>query len=1137
MSRKKKPPKFDRSLSAAQLRSRARTLRRQRLNNRLTLYNNLFNQARRVYDFEREGQEPTRRWNLKKLSGYLNQNAATLNQLNRQTSRLNRNLAVDNFSAIFNEQLRYSPQDANRILNRIRQLRELPQDAGRRVLTGRIRNTVITMSSKWENLWRDVLTRGFYEAYLPTYGSDAIDNIEFEDVQDIGIQEFDIQNFRDAYNARQNNAGFYPYICELDDIDLTKYGIYDNHNTQENCLIYALLEAGIDLAVVNNVKLAVVANNDQNFISRKLLPDIANMVDRYFKLYYIRKDTNLIKSDFYGDKTKPILELAMYLDHIFIYEKTHFTKFSIDNYTAIHELDDFEDKHKDDWFKITKFRVGKSITTASKDSSKYAPIDSLTLVKRLTDNNLLTQKNTMANSHGESNIHTRDNIYLENIKKEQRPTKIPIIKPYDKKKTGIFYADTETFVSTGTHQLYLLSVVSDTTDDIKRLNICDYTERHRREASEASEASRTQIDPEQKLIWDFLRHVTAQGTKDAIVYFHNLKYDFFVLGKWFNYSSVCEKGNQYYSIKIRFSGKSIELRDSYKLLNWRLSDFTKNLGLDPKYSKAEAVNYKFYTPERNNKIVKCADYRSGLDNNNKAIFDKLMNGATEFNATAFYQEYLDLDCLVLKYGLRKFNEIIMQITNNKLSIYDCLTISSLTDKYFLLEGAYEGVYENTGNLRKFISEAIYGGRVHCNTKYVKQVLKRMIADYDGVSLYPSAIFRLCMEKGLPMGEAIRFNQDNIKQWHDMFYSVLRVKITKVNKNQQMPMIASRTEDSIDYLNAPPTENDGIVIIDNVALADYIKFHNIEFELLDGIYYNQGGNKKLGELVELLFNRRLEAKKAKQNALQETLKLMLNSAYGKTIQKPTKQKKSIINRDKRTFNKATNEWTSEKDYNYNRYVINNFNTIEKILKLNDNQVEVSQSDIDKSYNRSQCGAMILSYSKRIMNEVFDVANDLGVNIYYTDTDSIHIDYDGVEKVEDEYRKRYNKELNGKNLGQFHIDFALDGADGEVYATTSIFLGKKSYIDVLECVNKDGKVVKGFHKRLKGITPEGLEHAAKDYPDSYLGLYVDLSKGNSKNILLNPFNTETGKEKVLFDFTRCGSTIGVSTKSEFRRVVAF
>jgi hypothetical protein len=379
--------------------------------------------------------------------------------------------------------------------------------------------------------------------------------------------------------------------------------------------------------------------------------------------------------------------------------------------------------------------------------------------------------------------------------------------------------------------------------------------------------------------------------------------------------------------------------------------------------------------------------------------------------------------------------------------------------------------------------------------------------------------------------AVRFTIDNINTWRDMFYSVLRVKITKVNKSQQMPMVASRTADSIDYLNAPPTENNGIITIDSETLKDYIEFHDIEYELLDGIYYNNGGNKKLGEKIQDLFQKRLDEKKeiAKAKArgeergkgLEQTLKLMLNSAYGKTIQKPSKQDKKFVERK-----------------NLNKFIYNNFNTIDKIIDLNAEQVQVIQFGIDDSFNRAQCGAMILSYSKRIMNEVFNVANDLGINIYYTDTDSIHIDYDGVKPLEDEYRTRYNKELNGKQLGQFHIDFELKGADSEVYATTSIFLGKKSYLDCLECVNKDGSVVKGYHVRLKGITEEGYIHASKDYPISgYLGFYKSLASGNTADILLNPFNEETGSQKVLFDFTRCGKTLQVSTKKEFRRIVSF
>lgn len=169
----------------------------------------------------------------------------------------------------------------------------------------------------------------------------------------------------------------------------------------------------------------------------------------------------------------------------------------------------------------------------------------------------------------------------------------------------------------------------------------------------------------------------------------------------------------------------------------------------------------------------------------------------------------------------------------------------------------------------------------------------------------------------------------------------------------------------------------------------------------------------------------------------------------------------------------------------------------------------------------------------MNEVFDVANDNEYPIYYTDTDSLHCNLEDVPKLEAKYKERYNKELNGKQLEQFHTDFDLDGAKDEIYATKSIFLGKKSYMDYLESKDENGNTIHGFHIRLKGITKEGLEHTAKQYNNSYIGLYEELAEGKEKKIILNPYNPDTNENKVLFEFKE-GK---VSTKKEFTRVVKF
>ena len=48
-----------------------------------------------------------------------------------------------------------------------------------------------------------------------------------------------------------------------------------------------------------------------------------------------------------------------------------------------------------------------------------------------------------------------------------------------------------------------------------------------------------------------------------------------------------------------------------------------------------------------------------------------------------------------------------------------------------------------------------------------------------------------------------------------------------------------------------------------------------------------------------------------------------------------------------------------------------------------------------YNYCHCGVEILSMSKRIMNEVMSLTEDLDLKIFYKDTDSMHINYDEVE----------------------------------------------------------------------------------------------------------------------------------------------
>ena len=126
----------------------------------------------------------------------------------------------------------------------------------------------------------------------------------------------------------------------------------------------------------------------------------------------------------------------------------------------------------------------------------------------------------------------------------------------------------------------------------------------------------------------------------------------------------------------------------------------------------------------------------------------------------------------------------------------------------------------------------------------------------------------------------------------------------------------------------------------------------------------------------------------------------------------------------------------------------------------------------------------------MNKVFSCAGDLNIKIYYQDTDSTHLNYDDVDKVVERYKDKYGLELVGEALGNFHVDFDMNGANSEIYAVESLFLGKKTYIDILESIDKGGKAINSEHIRMKGIPTSCIQHYAKQHNISVSDIYKKL-----------------------------------------------
>ena len=126
----------------------------------------------------------------------------------------------------------------------------------------------------------------------------------------------------------------------------------------------------------------------------------------------------------------------------------------------------------------------------------------------------------------------------------------------------------------------------------------------------------------------------------------------------------------------------------------------------------------------------------------------------------------------------------------------------------------------------------------------------------------------------------------------------------------------------------------------------------------------------------------------------------------------------------------------------------------------------------------------------MNKVFSCADDCDIQVFYQDTDSIHLNYDDVPKLVDRYKDKYGLELVGEGLSNFHIDFDLYGATSEIYAVERIFLGKKTYIYILEPTDKDGKTINSEHVRMKGIPTPCIKYFAEQHNKSVLDIYKKL-----------------------------------------------
>jgi hypothetical protein len=882
-------------------------------------------------------------------------------------------------------------------------------------------------------------------------------------------------------------GAFFPFYIKDDiNINLNEYQIFtkktlDNNEERErnldNCLLFSLKQHGI-----KESKLEIIKNMvKQKHIPLKDLKMVCERLEICIVLYHYRDDNTLNKTRklVYGNQYKEKVEIGYIENHYFIIKETQYTSYCIKNYQEVKDLENFN--------KIIEKR-GNLKGYKMSDKRFLNSFDLIIL--------MMEYKDQFFDKINAGNINIYDEVYLNKLNKNlfqsleyTKDDYNPIIKKDNKEKKidyQLVYFDFET---------------NPYTDEEGKIKIEPYLCCYKND--KGVKKSFIGTDCGLKLLQSLNTHTTLIA--------HNAKFDYNFLSKYlYQCNEICN-GGSFISFSGKFNGYNIQIKDSYKLIPMKLSSFPKSFNLP--FHK-EYMPYHLYTRDNVKERYIHYDYIIDKINNddNRKIFDENINKWRcikdgKVDIIEYSNRYCRIDVELLKNGYEIFRNNC--ITHFNIDINDILTIPSLADKYFINNDCYEGVYELSGQPRAFIEKCVVGGRTMVNSNKKISKYNVVINDFDAVSLYPSAMNRIDgFLKGLP--KIITNTDYNTIKGYDGYF--LEIEIIKVGINRKFPLMSIVDDNGIkNFTNDVEGER---IFVDKTSLEDMINFQNIQFKVIKGYYFDEGFNTKIKDIIRYIFDKRKQLKK-EGNSSELIYKLIMNSGYGKTIQK--------------AHNKEINLFDDKEKFEV--YLSRNYNKIISWVSYDDGKkykVETS-TPMNTHFNRVHIGVPILSMSKRIMNEVICIAEDNDLEIYYQDTDSIHIEDMDIKILSNLFKNKYNKELIGNDLGQFHSDFSLKGATKNIIATDSIFLGKKSYIDCLEGYDDNDNKITGYHIRMKGIPNESIMHYCKNNEITPFELYKKLYDGDVIN-----FDLTCGGSKVNFKFNK---DYTIEDLQSFNRSVSF
>ena len=678
------------------------------------------------------------------------------------------------------------------------------------------------------------------------------------------------------------NGGFFKWTHNTE-LDLSKYGIYtavDKKNYIHNCIYKALSAGGLCDEKLQDLKTQILNRN----LPQSKLKYIAERYEIHIILK--RDDTRHKNTIKYGNPDHQTFKIGLLDEHYFLIDKVNITRFALKHYWELSgemKLDEFRKivctkKNKNGTIKSGNYRYLTSYEVIKYMLEHHKGyLSKMDMNTDIFNTQFYDKVKSWSSLEYDGNEFTFNSVLKMMVRNENINVKINKLCDRDTIYNRILSQGKNAKEGLKAAEKWLAKVSKDDYEDKVFFDFESY--------KHYDEELGMVVQIPYMVCWEFLdgRKGYAYGKNCArkflddlkvntLLIAHNAAFDYrFLLPYVYDFKPIT-KGTGLISCDLEHinhtlpptedpSGNKIypklhhKIKDSLKLIPMPLRKFGKCFKLK---QEKEVMNYDMYNEESlNDNLMSIKDalkhfYTKKADQKQfkKNLKKWDLDAGGYYSIVDYSRRYCEIDVSVLKQGYETFRGWLMEKPIN-IDIdglnYPVLTIASLASYYLTREGCFDECYKLSGVPREFIMCAMVGGRTMARDNLKWNVTQTdpsgdevKIADYDGVSLYPSSMVRL---GGFLKGKPKVLKNKTLEFLNNQDGYFVKIRVNKVGKKLHFPLMSfvnskgvrtftNKLWEVVDFIN-PVTgllERKKVMknemIVDKFQLEDLIEFQKI-----------------------------------------------------------------------------------------------------------------------------------------------------------------------------------------------------------------------------------------------------------------------------------------------------------------------